>query len=179
LKITGFFNREQYTHLGDAYIQFGKYDLAIKSYEEVLKFKPDDLIAMHNAGVAALKLGEYDKAIKYFHKALEQKPDWAIAMKSLAWTLATAEDSRFQNPVDAVKYAEEACRLTNYNDAAFLDTLAAAYASAGNFDEAEQTAERAFKLAESNKQEELAREIQDHLQVYKTKQPWREHTPVP
>ena len=170
---------EAHNELGNAYIQLGKYDLAVKSYEEVLKFKPDYLIAMHNAGIAALKQGEYDKAIKYFHKVLEQKPDWVIALKSLAWILATAEDSRFQNPTDAVKYAEKACRLTNYNDAALLDTLAAAYASAGNFDEAVQTAEKAFKLAESNKQEKLAREIQDHLKVYKTKQPWRERTPVP
>jgi hypothetical protein len=41
-----------------------------------------------------------------------------------------------------------------------------------------QTAEKAFKLAESNKQEKLAREIQDHLQAYKAEQPWREHASV-
>jgi tetratricopeptide (TPR) repeat protein len=169
---------EAHNELGDAYMQLCKYDLAIKSYEESLKFKPDYLTAMYNAGMAALRHGDYDKTVKYFHEALEQKPDWVIVLNSLAWILATAEDSRFQNPADAVKYAEKACKLINYKDAALLDTLAAAYASAGNFDEAIQTAEKAFKLAEDNKQEKLSREIQDHLKVYKTKQPWREHSPV-
>jgi tetratricopeptide (TPR) repeat protein len=170
---------ESYNELGNAYVALGKYDLAIKSYEEAVKLKPDYIMGMYNAGMTAIKQGEYDKAVEYFRKVLEQKPDSVVVLNGLAWILATADDSRFQNPVDAVKYAEKACKLTDYNDAALLDTLAAAYASAGNFDQAVQTAEKAFKLAESNKQEKLAREIQDHLRVYKIKQPWREQAPVP
>lgn len=169
---------EAYNNMGAMFLKQGQFDQAVISYEKSLKIKPDYLIAMYNAGIVTLKQGKYDETIKYFHKALEQNPDWVIALNSLAWVLATAEDSRFQNPVDAVKYAEKACRLANYNDAALLDTLAAAYASVGNFDYAVQTAEKAFKLADNNKQENLAQDIQYHLEFHKTKQPWRENTAV-
>jgi len=66
-----------------------------------------------------------------------------------------------------VQFAERACQLTNYGDARFLDVLGAAYARAGRFDDAVTTAENAVQLARAASQDELARDIESRLVVYR------------
>ncbi len=73
--------------------------------------------------------------------------------------------------------ALRACELTEYGRADFLDTLAAAYAAAGNFPEAVKTAEKALELAESLKHKGLTEQIQNHLLLYKASQPYVESSP--
>ncbi len=51
-----------------------------------------------------------------------------------------------------------------------MDTLAAAYAAAGRFGEAVETAEKALVLAESANQQQLAEAIRKRLELYKTGQ---------
>jgi len=55
-----------------------------------------------------------------------------------------------------------------------LDTLAAAYAEAGRFAEAIQTAEEAVRLAAEAGNGTLARQIRSHLELYKDGKPYRE-----
>ena len=64
--------------------------------------------------------------------------------------------------------------MTDYNDPELLDTLAAAYASAGDFSKAIETAEKAIKLAEAAGRKDYSREIQARLQLYKAGKPYRE-----
>jgi Flp pilus assembly protein TadD len=70
--------------------------------------------------------------------------------------------------------AERACVLTGRRDAACLDTLAAAYASAGRFDEAVTAANEARRLAEATGQSSLAKDIHMRLQLYRDRKPYRE-----
>ena len=56
----------------------------------------------------------------------------------------------------------------------FLDTLAAAYAEAGQFPEAVATAEKALSLVKSAHDAILALRIQSHLDLYRAGRPWRE-----
>jgi uncharacterized protein with LGFP repeats len=55
-----------------------------------------------------------------------------------------------------------------------LDTLAAAYAGAGRFDEASQTASKAIEIAKSNGQQELVGVIEKRMQLYKSSRPFYE-----
>ena len=48
-----------------------------------------------------------------------------------------------------------------------LDTLAAAYASAGKFSKAVTVAERALELAKFAKKKKLVEDIQNHLTLFK------------
>jgi hypothetical protein len=54
-----------------------------------------------------------------------------------------------------------------YENIEYLDTLAAAYASAGKFDEAVSTARKAVELVEATDNENLAQVIRDHLELFK------------
>ena len=50
---------------------------------------------------------------------------------------------------EGVRLAEHACQLTQYTNAVFLGTLAAACAEAGRFDQAVSWAEKSRELASS------------------------------
>jgi hypothetical protein len=64
-------------------------------------------------------------------------------------------------------------------DPAYLDTLAAAYAAAGRFPEAIDSATRAEKLARKEQRFAIAEEIRVHLARYRGGEPWIERTPSP
>jgi hypothetical protein len=53
-----------------------------------------------------------------------------------AWLLATCPDAKWRDGSKAVQYATEACELTAWNEAGMINTLSAALAEAGRFDEA-------------------------------------------
>ncbi len=63
-----------------------------------------------------------------------QRNGYAYAYNNLAWIMATCQDKKYRNGAKAVELAKKAISLSNNID--FLDTLAAAYAEAGNFEKA-------------------------------------------
>lgn len=65
--------------LGVELYQEGKYDLAIKNFEIVLKENPDFAEGYYNIGMAHLKKGDLDNAITQMVKAIELKPDFIQA----------------------------------------------------------------------------------------------------
>ena len=69
---------------------------------------------------------------------------------------------------------ERACQLEDYKVSTVVDTLAAAYAEAGRFEQAIETAQRALRLAQDAGEEGLAKDIQGRLELYRAKRPWRE-----
>lgn len=80
-----------------------------------------------------------------------------------------------ENLKEAVKLAEKICELTGHKKPLMLDTLATAYAEAGRFDEASQTAQtaqKAIEMAKSNGQQELAGIIEKRMQLYKSGRPF-------
>jgi TPR repeat protein len=72
---------------------------------------------------------------------------------SYAWILATATNPAVWDGPRAVEYALKAVGM-NSNDASRLDTLAAAYARAGRFDEAVAAQTKAAELIEKNKRKD-------------------------
>jgi protein O-mannosyl-transferase len=70
-------------------------------------------------------------------------------LDELAWLLATDPDSKSRDGTEAVQLAERACALTDRRIPALLDTLAVAYAEAGDFAHAISTIEEALNLARS------------------------------
>jgi Flp pilus assembly protein TadD len=87
---------------------------------------------------------------------------------------ATGKNVEIRDGGEAVRLAEIACRLSQNKEPTILDTLAAAYAEAGRFEEALQTATKALSLARQLKQEDLAREIEARIELFKTGKPFRE-----
>ncbi len=166
---------EVYYNLGGVYYRQGKLRLAAEQCAEALRLRPDYLTARVTLAGILVELGETRSAVEHYHKALQLEPDQPYVLKNLAWILATSRDVKLENPNDVVNLAARACELTEYNQPEFLDTLAAAYAVAGKFSQAIETAEKAINLAEAAGSEGLAEEIRKRLQLYQAGQPYFEN----
>ena len=107
-----------------------------------------------------------EEAISQFQKALAIKPGYVAAQNNLAWVLATSPQASLRNGIKAVGLAERANQLAGGKNPVILATLAAAYAEAGRFPEAIETAQRALRLAEGQSNTALAGALQSQLKLY-------------
>ncbi len=95
-------------------------------------------------------------------------------LNNQAWTFATSPEAKVRNGRRAVELAERACELTHYQKTIYVGTLAAAYAEAGQFDEAMAAAEKACALAEKSGDPNLLQRNQELLALYRQHQPYHE-----
>jgi Flp pilus assembly protein TadD len=79
-----------------------------------------------------------------------------------------------RNGQKAVELARQAVQLSGGNAPEILDTLAAAYAEAGSFPEAVETAQRALDLSAAQNKKPLAEVIQNQLKLFETHSPFHE-----
>ncbi len=125
-----------YVGRGDAYAGKGDLERARADYQRALAHKPTTVAEFHNRAGVYRRLGNYQAASADLAKAAEMEPKAAGHLNDIAWLKATASDAAGRNGREAVQFARRACEMTKWKDADYLDTLAAAYAEAGNFEEA-------------------------------------------
>jgi len=155
-----------YHNLGLAFQAQRKFDEAIKNFHRVLQIKPDFLAAYKALADISSDLDKTDQAIGYYRQALQIKPDWLGGLNDAAWLVATGPDQKPTVVDEAVRWATRAAELTQYEDITILDTLAAAYAAAGNFEKAVKTVQAAVKRAPIEKNDDLADDIRRRLKLY-------------
>ena len=86
--------------------------------------------------------------------ALVQLPDQPALLNGLARVLMTVPHAPPRDYAEAVELGRRACELTDYQEPLSLDTLATAYASAGQFAEAVQWQQKAVELAPEEEKED-------------------------
>jgi arylsulfatase A-like enzyme/tetratricopeptide (TPR) repeat protein len=148
--------------------RLGRVDEAIEHWDMSLQLMPD-LPEVHNKlAITYYQQQKIADAVKHWTEALKLNPDQPSVLNDLAWVYAADKDSQFHKPAEAVKLAEKACELTDFERPDFLDTLSVAYASVGRFAEAIEIAQKAISLAEAADQPELVEEIKEHLTRYRS-----------
>ena len=113
--------------------------------------------------------GEIAKAEDGYRRALAVRRDPTL-LNNLAWTLAVL-DGREAAVREAVMLSEESVARLGPRDAEALDTLAAAYAAAGRYPDAERVAQQALA---SGPRRDLVRPISDRLALYRAGRAYRE-----
>ena len=95
-------------------------------------------------------------------------------LNDTAWLLATNPNASVRNGTEAVELAQRAEQLSASREAAVLGTLAAAYAEAGRFPEAVQTAHKALERAAQQNKPRLAESLRAKIGLYESGTPYRE-----
>jgi HemY protein len=175
LKALGFqsHNPNVYNNLGVVLLGQGILDRAIGYLEQALELYPEHLNAVYNLGMALWASGRTSEAVDRYRQTLQMKPDWGVAANSLAWILATDRNDQIRNGQEAVRWALVACEGTGAGNPEYLDTLAAAYAEAGQFDNAVQTAQKCIELSDAGKDSAFREEVGRRLRLYQERRPFR------
>jgi tetratricopeptide (TPR) repeat protein len=114
------------------------------------------------------------RAIEHYRTALDLSPaNWHLIANRLAYLLATHPDSNVRNGQDALRLAQAACQLSNYAAPELLQTLAAAYAELGRFEEAQKVTSQALAIAREQDKPTLVGELERDLTSYRRAEPWR------
>ncbi|MAE66380.1 MAG: hypothetical protein CMJ18_19085 [Phycisphaeraceae bacterium] len=152
----------------------GRYAESIAHFEAVLAKQPGDPQAHYALSRAHGRLGRGNKAIEHLRLAVRRAPNWIKALNDLAWRLATGPPLDEAGRTEMVRVAERASALTKHGNPGLLDTLAAAYAAAGDFDRAVTTCEKAIRIATESKRAKLADSMRPRLELYRTRRPYKE-----
>ena len=155
----------------------GQADEAIRHLRLSLRLFPRSPGAEANLGLALASQGRTTEAAIHYRRALEYDPDFVAAQNDLAWTLATAPQPAQRDGAEALRLAQNACEASNHKDPTYLDTLAAANAEAGRFDEAARWAQAALALAGNDPG--LKKDVAERLAAYEQGKPWHETELVP
>jgi tetratricopeptide (TPR) repeat protein len=162
--------------LAEVLLKKGRMDEAVAHYSTALLADPNFAEAHYQLGILLAGRKQFDPAVTHLREAVRLKPDWLEAVNNLAWMLATAPESKVRDGSEAIRLATKAIGLTEAtNRAGAVDTLAAAYAEAGQFGEAVKSAQLAATLAHSSGDTNLAADILRRLEVYRANQPYRDH----
>ncbi len=162
-------------NLGIAQARRGQVDQAIEHFATAIRLQPDLPEPRHHLANLLVNQGRTDEAIRHYNRLLRLEPHRLTPANNLAWTLATCPSPSVGEVAQAIRLAKQTCERTSYRQPAFLDTLAAAYAAAGRYDEAVATAEKATELAQALGDERLVAGLRTRTALYKTGKPYREH----
>ncbi len=161
-----------YNNLGNILHSQGDANRAISYFNKSIEIYPNHPEAYYNLGCAFISQGDFNRAISFFNQAIKVYPDYIKAYNNLAFTLAAHPDPAVREPNKAIYFANRAIQLQRHTDPAILDTLAVAFASAGQFDKAIATTEKALQMAVSYKKTKLADELRSRLDLYRKGQPY-------
>jgi protein O-mannosyl-transferase len=161
-------------NLASALLRKGRVDEAIIQYQKVLAMHPESADAHANLGSALLARRRIQDAMAEYTKALQISPENLPALCNLAWSLATSADPSLRNGSEAVQLAERADSVSSRSDKhpTVLRILAAAYAEAGRFGEAKETAQRSLREAEKQGDSSLSSSLRDEMALYELALPY-------
>jgi tetratricopeptide (TPR) repeat protein len=119
-----------------AYREKGDYDKAITDLDKAIQLNPTLGPAHYLRALIYEAKGEYEKAIAGYKQVIQLDAKYANAYNGLAWLLSTSPDDRVRDGKKAVEYANKACTLSEWKDPNMVDTLAAACAESGDYQQA-------------------------------------------
>lgn len=154
----------------------GQLDMAIERCRSVLAIEPQNAQAQLCMANCAAKLGDFTQAVEHFQALLRRTPHHPDGINNLAWLRATCPDPQFRDGAEAVRLAESLVAVPEKATASNWDTLAAAYAEAGQFDRAVASAKKALAAAMAAQGADTTNieRIRGRLESYRRGEPYRE-----
>jgi len=147
----------------------------IAAFQRAIELDPGDFLDRYILAQVFQQQGRYAEAEQAYLGAIKAQPACVIACDSLARLLATCPDDKARDAKRAVECATTACERTDWKDPFCMDTLAAAYAEGGQFEEAVRYQTRV--LDDPALKAYLRPAARQRLELYRQKKPFRDQRP--
>jgi tetratricopeptide (TPR) repeat protein len=165
---------DYYNNRGNALYSQKKYERALADYTRVVELTPADSDGFFNRANTYVKLGDLAKAGADYEQALALNPEADDVMARYARVLATTNNAKFRNPARALDLATLANKSTDGEKSSYLDTLAAACAAAGKFDDAVKYQDQALGKLAPDTEASARAAYQARLELYRQQKPFVE-----
>jgi tetratricopeptide (TPR) repeat protein len=146
------------------------FDRAIRDFDTAIQLDPNSAWAFGIRAKAWIDKKEYRKVLDDFNEAIRLDPKSEHAYGDFGWFLATCPDEKFRDGTRAVQMATKACELSGWKSGPQMENLAAAYAEAGQFDQAERYQRKALADPDCSSDAKSRR----RLEIYGQRKPVRE-----
>jgi tetratricopeptide (TPR) repeat protein len=167
----------------ELFTQLARWNEAVHDYTAAERLKPDYPAAHESVGAALISLANASLAAGAFEATKAAYVEVCRIMSNDAQTLndcarfwASHSHERCRDGKRAIEAARRACELTSWKNVAMMDTLAAAYAESGEFDEAVTWQMKALEFA-SQMAPEIRKGLESHLELYRARKPFRQAPP--
>jgi tetratricopeptide (TPR) repeat protein len=167
-------NAGGYVNRANAYIQIREWNKALNDCDTAIRINPNLAEAYFNRANVYTHFGDRQKELHDLEKATSLNPKkFKALLNDLAWQWATSPDKEIRNGPQAIEAAIKACEMTDWKEWTCIDTLAAAHAEAGNFEQAIKYQKEGLLLA--NAKPKLVAEARQRLSLYEQHKPYREN----
>ena len=156
-------------NLAAVYAKQAKLSLAIESLSTAVNLAPEDYQSHLSLGQMLQSQHRTKEAVVHFRRAIQLNSKLVQEANTLAWILATSNDDTIRDGNEALKLAIRCAKQTQYKNPAVFNTLAAAYAEAGDFDNAINWQKKALAAAPAA----LKQACQTRLELYQQERPFR------
>jgi tetratricopeptide (TPR) repeat protein len=163
---------------GTLLVEAGRFDEAAAQFAAALRTRPGDAEIHALRGDALWQARRFAEAIAELEAAVRLQPEWPVAVNNLAWMLATCEDEALRDAEHSLDLALDLADGVGARDAGVVDTLAAAYAASGRFEEAIAAASRAARLAEASGDPSGAEQIRARAALYAARRSYVDAIPA-
>jgi tetratricopeptide (TPR) repeat protein len=156
-----------FRELGMALGRLHRWPEAAANLQRAVELRPDDAEFRCDLALALHESGEREKAAAQYANATKLKPDWTSQSEEKAGNLLNQEAINGHLRHRALELSLEICQATDFRNAQFLCTLAAAYQATGERRTALDTAHRALELAISERQDDVVRKLREQIEKIK------------
>ncbi len=123
-----------------------EFDEALVAFNAAIALDPLNPYGFAERAALRKQQGQVEKALQDYDTALRLPPEDPLIYSARAWILATSPLAQHRNGQQAIADATKACQLTNDRSPSGLESLAAACAEAGDFEQAIQCEEKALRM---------------------------------
>jgi tetratricopeptide (TPR) repeat protein len=147
---------------------------AFEECRDLLVVHPDSWSCHYLSAEVQLSRGKRAPALRHYQRALIGWPNDVEILIKAAWLLATSPEDELRDARQATRLAERALQLDARRSPEVLETLAAAYAEAGDVRKATPRAWEAYDRAMAQRRVLLAAQIRGRIQRFETTGAYRQ-----
>ena len=159
-----------YSGRANARYSLRRFHEAVQDFDRAVELDGSNSLFYTERADAHNHLGNWGRAAADYRQAIELDNSLGRAYQGAAWLMATCPDQRFRDASRALQAAERALELDGGGDYRYLDTMAAAYAINGEYENALTYIADAIELAPKAE----IKALENRKNLYSKQQPFQQ-----